>query len=72
MTKVKRDGLVVARMPGSRLFLAGASGSRPTFEGPGERTIFFRPESVDRELKKYGVDPSRVELKKAGLEVNIG
>lgn len=72
MTKLHRDGLLVARLTGTRLLLAGASGSRPSFEGPSERTIFFRPEAVDRELKKHGIDPSRVELKPASFEAHIG
>jgi hypothetical protein len=71
MTKIRREGLLVARMPGSRMFLAGASGSRPVFEGPGERTIFFQRETVDKELRSYGVDPTTVELKPAMMELEI-
>lgn len=71
MTKISREGLLVARMPGSRMFLAGASGSRPVFEGPGERTIFFRKESAEKELRAYGVDPTTVELKPAMMSLEI-
>jgi hypothetical protein len=69
---MKREDLVVAKMPGMRLFLAGGSRSSPSFEGPSERTIFFPKDQAEAELKRIRIDPSTVELKPASLEVQIG
>lgn len=72
MTKVSRDGLVVARRPGTRLFITGASGSRPVLSGPSERTIFFQPETAEAELRRMGIPPESVELVGAKLSAQIG
>jgi hypothetical protein len=72
MTQFSRDGLVVARHPGSRLFLAGGVRSHPAFEGPSERTIFFKSETAEAELKAMHIPPSSVELVGAKLSLAIG
>jgi hypothetical protein len=72
MTQLTREGLVVARRPGTRLFLATGVKSPPAFQGPSERTIFFRNESAEAELRAMRVPPESVELVGAKLSAEIG
>lgn len=72
MTQFSREGLVVARRPGTRLFLAGGVKSNPAFEGPSERTIFFKSETAEQELRAMHVPPDTVELIGAKLQLAIG
>jgi hypothetical protein len=72
MTQMVREGLVVAKRPGSRLFLAGGVRSSPAFEGPSERTIFFNSKTAEAELRAMRVPPSSVELIGATLSAQIG
>lgn len=71
MTQLTREGLVVARRPGTRLFLAGGVKSPPAFEGPSERTIFFRHDTAEKELKAMHVPLWAVELRPATLSARI-
>jgi hypothetical protein len=72
MTQLTRDGLVVARRPGTRLFLALGPRSHPSLEGPSERTIFFKSASAEEELRAMRVPPDTVELVPAKLSAQIG
>ncbi len=72
MTIVKSEDLVVARRPGTRLFLAGGPKSPPSFEGLSERTIFFRDTTAEQELKALKVPLETVELRPAKLSAQIG
>ena len=72
MAQFSREGLVVARQPGTRLFLAGVSGMAPSFEGLSHRTIFFSPDEVDERLRAMKVDPESVELVESSLHGDIG
>jgi hypothetical protein len=72
MTQLSRDRLVVARRPGTRLFLAGGPKSPPAFEGPSERTIFFGHDTAEEELRKLRITPEMVELRPAKLSLQIG
>lgn len=72
MTQLTCENLVVARRPGTRLFLAGGPRMSPSFEGPNERTIFFRHETVERELRRLSIPKESVELVGAKLSAQIG
>jgi hypothetical protein len=72
MTEMVREDLVVARQPGTRLLLAGGVKSPAAFEGPSERTIFFRHETAEAELKAMRVPVEDVELVPARLSAQIG
>ncbi len=72
MTKMTHDDLVVARRPGQRLFLAGGAKTPVAFEGISPRTIFFRREEFERELKRLGVSKDSVQPVPASLEVVVG
>lgn len=71
MAKVERDGLVVARRPGTRMFLAGTYGFAPSFEGPNERTIFFRPEQAESDLRRMRIPFESVELRPAKFSLHL-
>lgn len=71
MTQLSREHLVVARRPGTRLFLAGGPKSPPAFEGPSERTIFFGADSAEEELRKLRILPEMFELRPAKLSLEI-
>lgn len=60
MKPVIKDDLVVARKAGQRLFLSGTARSGLTFQGMGEKTLFFRTEEFDEEIKRLGVSPSQI------------
>ena len=72
MTQLNRDNLVVARRPGTRLFLAGGPSLGVGFEGPSERTIFFQKETAEQELKRIRVPLDSVELRPAKLSAQLG
>lgn len=72
MTHLSLEDLVVARQAGGgRLFLAGASGMSPTFEGPSHRTLFFRPEEAEADLRRMRVPVDSVELHPARLVLEV-
>ena len=72
MTQMTREDLVVAKRPGTRLFLAGGVRSNPAFEGPSERTIFFARDTAEAELRAMRVPPDTVSLIPAVLSAQIG
>jgi hypothetical protein len=72
MALINREDLVVAKRPGTRLFLAGGVRSNPAFEGPSERTIFFKHDTAEQELRAMHVPMENVVLVGAKLSVNIG
>jgi hypothetical protein len=72
MTSMTRDGLVVARRPGSRLFLAGGPKSPLSFQGASERTIFFQSAAAETELKAMRIPLESVELVPVKLSAQIG
>lgn len=70
--QIDSNELVVARQPGTRLFLAGVSGAGPVFEGPSHRTIFFEPHQAESELRRMRVPAETVELKPARMKAQLG
>jgi hypothetical protein len=72
MTQLTRDNLVVARRPGTRLFLALGHKSSPALEGPSERTLFFKNDSAEEELRAMRIPPDSLELVPAKLSAQIG
>ena len=71
MTQLTREGLVVARRPGSRLYLSAGPKSPLSFEGPSERTLFFQRETVETELHALRIPLDSVELRPAKLSAQI-
>jgi hypothetical protein len=72
MTQLTREDLVVARRPGSRLFLSAGPKTPLAFEGPSERTLFFRQDTAEDELHALKIPLDSVELRPAKLSAQIG
>lgn len=71
MTQVHRENLVVAKRPGTRLFLAGSTKTGVGFEGPSERTIFFQSSTAEAELKAMRIPAENFELRPAKWSAQI-
>lgn len=72
MAQITREDLVVARQNGGRLLLAGGPFLGVSFEGLSERTIFFKAETAEQELKRLRIPPESVEFRPAKLSAQVG
>ncbi len=44
----------------------------PSFEGPSERTLFFREDTAEAELRRLRIPLTSVEFRPAKLSMQVG